>query len=145
VYGLGHVVKPEPSYVGVERSVPQGTWQHQSPFLTGGAHGASGHVATPEPFPDGWRALCHGARGDIRILPESGLTPMMVLHDYMSKRITPLQERTRLAWLYTGVNDVTWLERGDESTLSEEVLALVMGKLSPDLSSHDFVTPPTFC
>jgi hypothetical protein len=30
----------------------------------GGVHGASGHVATLEPFPSGWRALCHGARGD---------------------------------------------------------------------------------
>jgi hypothetical protein len=45
-------------------------------------------------------------------------------------------------WLYTGVNDVTWLERGDVSALGEEALALVMGKLSPDPSSHDFVTPP---
>jgi hypothetical protein len=26
-----------------------------------------------------------------------------VLHDYVSKRIVPLQERTRPAWLYTGV------------------------------------------
>jgi hypothetical protein len=45
--------------------------------------------------------------GRIRILTESRLTPMMVLHDYVSKRITPLQEHTRPAWLYTGVNDVT--------------------------------------
>jgi hypothetical protein len=40
------------------------------------------------------------------------------------------------------VNDVTRLERGDRSALSEEVLAVVMGKLSPDPSSHDFITPP---
>jgi hypothetical protein len=83
--------------------------------------------------------------GRIRILAESGLTPMMVLHDYVSKRIVPLQERTRLAWLYIGVNDVTRLERSDGSALSEEALALVMGKLSPDPSSDDFVTPPASC
>jgi hypothetical protein len=65
---------------------------------------------------------------------------MMVLHDYVSKRIASLQERTCPAWLYTGVNDVTWLERGDESALSEEALALMMVKLSPDPSSHDFAT-----
>jgi hypothetical protein len=70
---------------------------------------------------------------------------MMLLHDYVSKRIAPLRERTRLAWLYTRVNDVTWLERDDGSTLGEEALALMMGKLSPDLSSHDFVTPPASC
>jgi hypothetical protein len=28
--------------------------------------------------------------GRIRILAETGLTSMMVLHDYVSKRITPL-------------------------------------------------------
>jgi hypothetical protein len=83
--------------------------------------------------------------GRIRILAMSGLTSMMVLHDYVLKRIAPLQERTRLAWLYTGVNDVTRLEHGDGSALSEEVLALVMGKLSPNPSSHDFVTPPASC
>jgi hypothetical protein len=70
---------------------------------------------------------------------------MMVLHDYVLKRIAPLQERTRPTWLYTRVNDVTRLEHGDESALSKEALALVMGKLSPNPSSHDFVTPPASC
>jgi hypothetical protein len=49
-------------------SVPRGTWQHRSPFLAGGAQGASRHVVTLEPFPGGWRALCHGARGDTEAL-----------------------------------------------------------------------------
>jgi hypothetical protein len=75
----------------------------------------------------------------------SGLTSMMMLHDYMSKRIAPLQERTRLAWLYTRVNDVMRLERGDGSALSEEAPTLMTGKLSPDPSSHNFVTPPVSC
>jgi hypothetical protein len=83
--------------------------------------------------------------GRIQILAESGLTPMMVLHDYMSKCIAPLQERTHLTLLYTGVNDVTWLEHGDESALSEEASALVMRKLSPDPSFQDFITPPASC
>jgi hypothetical protein len=76
--------------------------------------------------------------GRIQILAESGLTSMMVLHDYVSNRITPLLERTYLAWLYTGVND-------DGSTLGEEALTLVMGKLSPNPSSHHFITPPASC
>jgi hypothetical protein len=69
--------------------------------------------------------------GRIRILAESGLTSMMVLHDYVSKCIVPLQEHTHPTWLYTGVNNITWLERGDGSTLGEEALTLVMGKLTP--------------
>jgi hypothetical protein len=87
----------------------------------------------------------HPVLGRIRILAEGGLTSMMVLHDYVSKHIAPLPKRTFLAWLYTGVNDVTRLERGDGSVLGEEVLVLAMGKLSPDLSSHDFITPPVSC
>jgi hypothetical protein len=43
--------------------------------------------------------------GRIRILAESGLTSMMVLHDYVSKCTVPLKERTCPAWLYTRVND----------------------------------------
>jgi hypothetical protein len=39
--------------------------------------------------------------GRIRILAESRFTSMMVLHDYVLKRITPLQERTRPAWCNT--------------------------------------------
>jgi hypothetical protein len=34
--------------------------RHRSPILVGGVLGASGHVATPESSPGGWRALCHG-------------------------------------------------------------------------------------
>jgi hypothetical protein len=44
--------------------VPRGTWQHQSPLLASGAHGALGHVATLEPFPGGWLDPCDGAHGD---------------------------------------------------------------------------------
>jgi hypothetical protein len=44
--------------------------------------------------------------GRIQILAESGLTPMMVLHDYMSMCIAPLQECIRSTWLYIRVNDV---------------------------------------
>jgi hypothetical protein len=83
--------------------------------------------------------------GRIQILAESWFTPMTVMHDFVLKHIVPLQERTRSAWLYTGVNDVTRLEHGDGSELSEEALALMMGNLSPDPSSHDFVIPPTSC
>jgi hypothetical protein len=48
----------------VMASVPRGMWQYRSPLLAGDAHGALGHGATPEPFPCGWQALCHGACGN---------------------------------------------------------------------------------
>jgi hypothetical protein len=83
--------------------------------------------------------------GRIQILAEGRLTSMMVLNDYVSKCIGPLQECTRSAWLYTRVNDVMRLECSDTSVLGEEALTLVMGKLSADPSSHNFITPPTSC
>jgi hypothetical protein len=52
----------------VTGSVPQGMWQHRSPFLVGGVPDASGHVTTPKPFPGRWCVVCHGARGDIGAL-----------------------------------------------------------------------------
>jgi hypothetical protein len=70
------------------------------------------------------------------------LTTMMVLHDFLSKCIATLQDRSRLAWLYTGVNDTTRLECGDRSDLDLEVLALSLLQLRTDLSFDDFTTPP---
>jgi hypothetical protein len=82
----GHVATPEPSRIGrrtwshrtrrdtrappcrVAGPVPRGTWRHQSPPTPGEGSRAAGHVATPEPFPVGWRARCHGARGNARAL-----------------------------------------------------------------------------
>jgi hypothetical protein len=47
---------------------PQDTWRLRSPLLVGDGLGASGHVATPEPFSGGWCARCLRARGDIEAL-----------------------------------------------------------------------------
>jgi hypothetical protein len=38
------------------------------PSVLRGEFGAVGHVETPKPSPDGWRARCHGARGEARAL-----------------------------------------------------------------------------
>jgi hypothetical protein len=80
--------------------------------------------------------------GRIQILVESELSSMMVLHDFLSKHIAPLQDRSRPMWLYTGVKYATWLECGDGSNLDDGALTFMLGKLSPDSTSHDFVTPP---
>jgi hypothetical protein len=41
----------------------------------------------------------------IRYLAENCLTSLMVLHDFLSKRLVPLQDRPRPVWMYTRVND----------------------------------------
>jgi hypothetical protein len=49
----------------------------------------------------------------IQYMAKSGLTSMMVLHGFLSRRLAPLQDRaTRPAWMYTGENDIMRLERG---------------------------------
>jgi hypothetical protein len=49
----------------------------------------------------------------IQYLVENGLTLLMVLHDFLSKCLTLLQDRShRPAWMYTGVNDIMRLDRG---------------------------------
>jgi hypothetical protein len=59
----------------------------------------------------------------IQYLAESGLASLMVLHDFLSRRVMPLQDRaTRLAWMYTGVNDIM--------------------RLTTDQFSADLATPP---
>jgi hypothetical protein len=43
------------------------------------------------------------------------------------------------------VNDITRIEHSDGSVLGKEALAHVMGKLSPNPSSYNFITPPASC
>jgi hypothetical protein len=79
----------------------------------------------------------------IRFLAGHGLSSMMVLSNFLSRCITPLQSRVRLAWQYTGEgHDATWLEHGQGSNLASNVQRTLLGKLSPDPSSADFITPP---
>jgi hypothetical protein len=70
---------------------------------------------------------------------------MMVLHDFLSKRIALIQDRARSAWLYTDLNDTMRLEPDDISDLDPNVLAATLSKLSVDLNSHGFITPPELC
>jgi hypothetical protein len=81
----------------------------------------------------------------IQFLAEKGLMSMIVLHDFLSKHITPLQERVRPVWLYTGGNDATRLERGPGMDLEPGVLETMLSKLSTNPSSIDFITPPAHC
>jgi hypothetical protein len=45
-------------------------------------------------------------------------------------------------WLYTGVNNAMRLEHGDGLNLDGAALAFVLGKLSSDPTSHNFINPP---
>jgi hypothetical protein len=66
-------------------------------------------------------------------LAENGVTSLMVLHDFLSKRLAPLQDRShRPAWMYTGVNDIMRLDHGPGSSLGDTLLAASLKALTTD-------------
>jgi hypothetical protein len=58
----------------------------------------------------------------IKHLMSYGLSMMMVLHDFLSRHIAPLQDCTYPAWMYTGEGDAMRLERDHDSSLDLNVL-----------------------
>jgi hypothetical protein len=78
----------------------------------------------------------------IQYLAENGLTSLMVLHDFLSKRLTPLQDRPRPTWMYTEGNDIMRLDRGPGSSLDEGLLVAYLKALTLDQFSTELVAPP---
>jgi hypothetical protein len=69
----------------------------------------------------------------IQYLTENGLTSLMVLHDFLSKRLASLQDRSHHpAWMYTGVNDIMRLDHGPGSSLGDTLLATSLKALTTD-------------
>jgi hypothetical protein len=65
----------------------------------------------------------------VKTLARGGLTSMMVLGDFLRHRIAPLQQRSRMACIFTGVYDCCLIVHGASSDLSGtelEVLIRVM-------------------
>jgi hypothetical protein len=82
----------------------------------------------------------------IQHLAENGLTSLMVLHDFLSRRPAPLQDRpAHPAWIYTGVNDIMWLEYSPGSSLDEVLLVACLKALTADQFSADHVVPAVVC
>jgi hypothetical protein len=77
---------------------------------------------------------------------ENGLTSLMVLHDFLSKRLTPLQDRShRPAWMYTGVNDIMRLDCGPRSSLGDTLLVVSLKVLTTDQPSAELMMPAAGC
>jgi hypothetical protein len=78
----------------------------------------------------------------IQYLAENGLTSLMVLHDFLTKRLMRLQDRShRTAWMYTGVNDIMRLDRGPGSSLGDTLLATSLKAVTMDQPSAKLVMP----
>jgi hypothetical protein len=78
----------------------------------------------------------------IQYLAMNGLTSLMVLHDLISKHLTPLQDHPRLAWMYTGVNDIMQLDRGLGLSLDKGLLAACLKALTSDQFLAELMASP---
>jgi hypothetical protein len=82
----------------------------------------------------------------IQYLAENSLTSLLVLHDFLSKCLTPLQDQSqRPAWMYTGVNDIMRLDCGPGSSLGDTLLVASLQALTTDPPSTELVMPTTGC
>jgi hypothetical protein len=58
----------------------------------------------------------------VKTLARGSLTSMMVLGDFLRHRIAPLQQRSRMAYMFTGENDYCRIVRGPGTDLTNEEL-----------------------
>jgi hypothetical protein len=77
-------------------------------------------------------------------LVEKGLTSMMVLHNFLSKRIAPLQDHARPVWLYTSLKNTTCLERSGRSDHESDVLVVTLSTISTSQPDR-WGTHPVVC
>jgi hypothetical protein len=78
----------------------------------------------------------------VKNLSRSGLTSLMVLGDFLKRRIAPLQQRTRMAYMYTGTNDCCRITRGRDSDFSRaELEAAFRAMIGEAFSPESLVLP----
>jgi hypothetical protein len=69
----------------------------------------------------------------------------MVLHDILSMRLSPLQDRPRPTWMCIGVNDIMRPDRGHGFSLDEDLLAASLRVLTADQFLAELMVPPAAC
>jgi hypothetical protein len=78
----------------------------------------------------------------VKNLQRSGLTSMMVLGDFLKRRIAPLQQRSRMAYMYTGLNDCCRIARGPGADFTRaELEAAVWAMTSEAFRLESLVLP----
>jgi hypothetical protein len=78
----------------------------------------------------------------VKNLQRSGLTSMMVLGDFLKRRIAPLQQWSRMAYMYTGLNDYCRITRGPVTDFTRaELEAAVRAMTGEAFSPESLVLP----
>ena len=63
----------------------------------------------------------------IKFLRQAGLTSVMVVADYLRRHLAPLWERARPCFFYTGPQDITRTQIGEEWDLGRPALRACSG------------------
>jgi hypothetical protein len=68
---------------------------------------------------------------------------MMVLGDFLKRRIAPLQQRSRMAYMYTGLNDCCRITRGPGTDFTRAELEVAIRGMTGDAFSPEFLVHPS--
>jgi hypothetical protein len=78
----------------------------------------------------------------VKELARGGLTSLMVLGDFLRRRIAPLQQRSRMACMYTGPNDCCKIARGPGTDFTRAELEVsIQGMTGEAFSLESLVLP----
>jgi hypothetical protein len=79
----------------------------------------------------------------VKDLQRSGLTSLMVLGDLLKWRIAPLQQRSRMAYMYTGLNDCSRIIRGPGSEFTRVELEAALRAMTGEAFSPESLVLPS--
>jgi hypothetical protein len=79
----------------------------------------------------------------VKNLSRSGLTSMMVLGDFLKRRIAPLQQRTRMTYMYTGSNDCCRIAHGPGTDFTRAELEVAIRGMTGDAFSPESLVLPS--
>jgi hypothetical protein len=79
----------------------------------------------------------------VKNLQRSGLTSLMVLGDFLKRRIAPLQQRSRMAYMYIGLNDCSRIVRGPGSEFTRAELEAALRAMTGEAFSPESLVLPS--
>jgi hypothetical protein len=78
----------------------------------------------------------------VKVLARGGLTSMTVLGNFLRSRIAPLQQRSRLACMFTGVNDCSRIVRGAGTDLTDTELEVLIRGMTGEAYAPELLVLP---
>jgi hypothetical protein len=80
--------------------------------------------------------------GWVKVLARGGLTSTIVLGDFLRRRIAPLRQRSRMACMFTGVNDCSRIECRAGTDLSDVELEVLIWGMTGEVYAPELLVLP---